>query len=365
MPWRRYLGLMLGIGAGVIVFLLAAATKFLLRGGTSSSPAVTPLGAATTSRERWGGGSTAQKPTMPTPLPSPAIAAAAAKAAAQMSWQPSPAPLESSLQCRRELPAVVKVKDQPLTFSFPAYRTCYQPTMQVLEERGWRWSQAAGFKATLVSRPSDPARSAVRATNRQPFREGEAYMDRLPNYTSIGGSKFVQWQLKQELAASHGCQLSSLPLFPEQYVLTIPSQCHAFFKRFSDSGTQQAHTWILKQASGDYRYLHATHGIQLVRSDNASAMEALHARFGGCAVPPSNTPRTGGVGQRRQQQSEHFILQAEVVPLLLGSRADPLAPWLRKFDFRAFMLVARTAPLFAFAHDGTSCPRTHACMCAR
>ena len=234
---------------------------------------------------------------------------------------PEAAPAAAA-ECRRQVQKVVTVTDQPPSFSFPAYRTCYQPTTQVLLAAGYIYTR--GYDATIVSRLSDPG------ALRQPYRVGAAYMDRLPGSSAIGGSKFEQYSLKQQWARRHGCNLSTIPLFPEQYLITEPQQCRTFFEHAAHEGPR---TWFLKQASGEYKFLHATHGLTLIRSTNTSAMVALRQRFS-FACDDRGTASV---------HTNQFIVQTEVKPLLLNNR---------KFDYRAFLLVARTEPLFAFYHDG-------------
>eukprot|EP01048_Picozoa_sp_COSAG05_P013858 COSAG05_NODE_1514_length_4665_cov_54.657687_6_plen_413_part_00 len=242
----------------------------------------------------------------------------------------------STRKCRQKVPPTVVVVDSPPTFSFPAYgRTvCYQPTTQVLQQLGWRHTPEARLQSTLVSRLSNPDRTLRgRGGGYAPFRLGKSYTDRLPNYTAIGGSKLQQHQVKQEWTGRHGCDVSETGLYPEQYFLTDPLQCRAFWRLH---GEHSGSTWLLKQASGLYKNLHAAHGITLIH--NATSLFDLRQRFPCGSGAGSNAADRGNSEQRQQ-----FIIQAEVPPLLLMGR---------KFDFRAFFLVARTEPLFAFAHDG-------------
>eukprot|EP01044_Picomonas_judraskeda_P014533 COSAG03_NODE_2321_length_2885_cov_17.353912_2_plen_191_part_00 len=152
--------------------------------------------------------------------------------------------------------------------------------LQVLTELGWLHDAEAGRQATLVSRVPDPAKALSGAPGSSvplalPYRRGHAYIDRLPNYTLIGGSKYEQWRAKEQwlasswtqtgpgsraLGAEGGCGVEALatPLFPEQYVLTEPAQCAEFFQRYmynhnqpqQQRGRQRGapRVWFLKQA---------------------------------------------------------------------------------------------------------------------
>ena len=149
--------------------------------------------------------------------------------------------------------------------------------------------------------------------------------------------------MRDRWASRHGCSLPSLRIMPEQYVLTQPQQCRDFFARHGPRGGVAApaasasvaataegegpRVWYLKQASGAYTKLHSAKGLSLHAARNLSA---LHARFGSCS----------GLGESRDE----YMVQAEVPPLLLPGR--------RKCDLRAFLLVGRASPLFAFAYDG-------------
>lgn len=143
----------------------------------------------------------------------------------------------------------------------------------MLTELGWVHAAEAGRQATLVSRVPDPAKalSAAPGSASLPYRRGHAYIDRLPNYTLVGGSKYEQWRAKEQWLASRwqaggslalggdgGCEVAALamPLFPEQYVLTEPRQCTAFFRRHMYHRKQpqqgrngrEPRVWFLKQA---------------------------------------------------------------------------------------------------------------------
>ena len=147
--------------------------------------------------------------------------------------------------------------------------------LQVLTELGWLHDAEAGRQATLVSRVPDPAKALSGAPGSSvplPYRRGHAYIDRLPNYTLIGGSKYEQWRAKEQWLASSwqtggsralggegGCGVAALatPLFPEQYVLTEPAQCAEFFQRYMYNHNQPQQrgrqggaprVWFLKQA---------------------------------------------------------------------------------------------------------------------
>ena len=223
------------------------------------------------------------------------------------------------------------------------------------------------------------------------------YSDRVPGFRALGGSKLEQHAARDVLAQHHGCRLSEIPLMPEQYILTKdPEECLSFFSRYGQGDTADPRTratepraavgasrpqqppgvWFLKQASGAYRLLHAGHGISLHRTRN---MSTLHRRFGRCTGPVQPAAGPGQTIKGSELAPADFIIQAEVLrcssdsELLLHcsvphNRARQVQPLLlldsdggqgatdsrrRKFDFRAFLLVARpTNPRFAFYYDG-------------
>jgi hypothetical protein len=133
----------------------------------------------------------------------------------------------------------------------------------------------------------------------------------------IGGGKGKQLRCRESLAATHGCEYSSLALQPQQWNFQNPAQCKDFF-RSVDENAREGDTWIVKPGGsyhGDGIQLH--HGVG-----------KLKKRYGAC----KRVFREGVIAQE-------YISK----PVLWEGK---------KFDFRSYLLIASTEPFLAFYHDG-------------
>lgn len=107
-------------------------------------------------------------------------------------------------------------------------------------------------------------------------------------------------------------------IMPETYDLVDKAQCTTFMKILKTQKLSDIN-WIVKIS----RYSHNGEGLQLVTSVNA---ENFTSTFGSC---PSNTKKI----------AQKYITQ----PFLIDSK---------KFDFRAYLVIASMDPLIVLYHDG-------------
>ena len=130
----------------------------------------------------------------------------------------------------------------------------------------------------------------------------------------VTGSKTVQLLAYRREFERFGCQLEDSQLMPPSFLLHEPKECQAFFD-FAQS--HQGVWWVLKPEHGQGGDGITVHGN----------VKNMSERFGTCSAA-----------------NEHYVVQAYIPHLLLLDN--------HKFDVRAFILIASTAPFVLFYHDG-------------
>ena len=130
----------------------------------------------------------------------------------------------------------------------------------------------------------------------------------------VTGSKTVQLVVNRREFKRFGCHLEDCQLMPPSFLLHVPEECQGFFD-FAQS--HPGVWWVLKPEHGQGGSGITMHGD--VRN--------ISERFGACSVA-----------------NEHYVVQKYIPHLLLLDN--------HKFDVRAFVLIASTAPFLLFYHEG-------------
>ena len=135
----------------------------------------------------------------------------------------------------------------------------------------------------------------------------------------IFGTKMAQLIYGRRLVSSFGCTLDQLNLIPKSFLASEESDCFDFFlyaaKRLKTK-------WVLKPYGGV-----CGNGIEFFQ-DTSSMVTRLNHK---CGV-------------KSNWRENQYIIQEYLPNLLLLNG--------RKFDIRAFVLIARTDPYFLYYHPG-------------
>ena len=206
-----------------------------------------------------------------------------------------------------------------------------KPIMQALRhicvERGWRMililhDEEAGVRE-LQRLASQPHTFTILFTISRAFQK--PIVRELANSTNalvsavrysyiITGAKKGQLTNFRSFFAKYGCILKDLDIMPRSFLLDDPKDCTEFFKY---AQKRPPSWWILKPSKG-----YGGEGITVHKN-----MTHFYKKYAVCS-----------------EAKEQFVVQEYLSNLLLLEG--------RKFDVRAFILIAGTNPYFLFYHEG-------------
>lgn len=206
-----------------------------------------------------------------------------------------------------------------------------KPIMQAIKhicvERGWKMvlilkDDEAGVHELkrLVSQPHTftilytISRTFQKPVIRELANSTNALVSAIRYSFTITGAKKGQLTNFRSFFAKHGCNLRDLEVMPRSFLLDDPKDCTEFFKY---SQLRPLFWWILKPSKG-----YGGEGITIHKN-----MSHFYKNYAVCS-----------------QTKEQFVVQEYLSDLLLIEG--------RKFDVRAFVLIAGTSPYILFYHEG-------------
>lgn len=202
-----------------------------------------------------------------------------------------------------------------------------KPIMQVLkevcEERNWKWKLLLNSTSTarLERFIHADALSIIYGTSkalehlfiRNLTLSQHALVASVSKAFLVTGPKNKQLIMYRKFVSTYGCSLDHLKLIPKSFLLSEENECLDFFIHISK---KSRNAWIIKPYGG--------YGGQNIEIYNAAS--PMIKKFGKC-------------------DRSHQYLAQEYLPNLLLLNG-------RKFDVRAYILIARTNPYFLFYHPG-------------
>lgn len=219
---------------------------------------------------------------------------------------------------------------QAMEDSLETYVVFYgKPIMQIL----WRIVSSRGWKMKHIPKDSSeglkqlqellsPERFLIVLTTSQMYKgvvrelanSTTALVGTVGNAFAVTGSKQAQLTAFTNHFQSFGCSLGNSDIMPRSFILDNPNECIQFFRY---SSTHPQSWWVLKPSRGQ-----GGDGISI-----HSNLTYFYRKYSTCMSQP------------------HAIVQEYIT--------NPLLVKKRKFDIRAYILLARTAPYYlVFYHEG-------------
>ena len=203
-----------------------------------------------------------------------------------------------------------------------------KPIMKTLKaiagDRGWTMKVIAEhFPEKMLSLTSPDRLLVVFTSSKLYHHDGvlarlvnstDALVGTLENAYKVTGAKRAQLTSFRKHFESFGCKLEATGIMPRSFILDSPTECVKFFKYGNKNPKSW---WVLKPSNGQ-----GGDGISI-----HSNLSYFYEEFSTCMKSPD------------------YIVQEYITsPLLLQKR---------KFDVRAYILIAKTSPHFlVFYHDG-------------
>ena len=202
-----------------------------------------------------------------------------------------------------------------------------KPTMQALKtiasRRDWKVKLVAEDTPEQLQSLVSPKRFLVVFTSSKLYHHQiltrlanstNALVGTLENAYRVTGAKRAQLSSFRQHFESFGCNLEATGIMPRSFILDNPTECVQFFRY----GNKRPNSWwVLKPSSGQ-----GGDGISI-----HSNLTYFYQEFATCMI-----------------SSDHIVQEYITNPLLLDRR---------KFDVRAYVLIAKTSPHYlVFYHNG-------------
>ena len=232
----------------------------------------------------------------------------------------------SAPQCSVQKSAMPWVRDNKEMYMVFYGKRIMKVLAEIGASRGWKIRHIQGDSLQgqyefqeLIS----PERLLVVVTTSQAYRHDfmmnlakstNALIGTIGNASKVTGTKQAQITTFRKHLQSYNCSLEEAGIMPRSFVLDNPRECRKFF----NYGRKRPQSlWVLKPNSGQ-----GGNGITIHTN-----LTFFYKEYGKCS------------------KRQNYIVQEYVSnPLLLNNR---------KFDIRAYMLIAKTSPHYlVFYHEG-------------
>jgi len=208
--------------------------------------------------------------------------------------------------------------------------TAVAPLVQICRNRHWRWRVVKDSEMIIFKMKQLLYNNSLFILHETPTAFHHSFIRKMTGSKrqlvasisksyKIFGTKMAQLIYSRRLVSLFGCTLDQLKFIPKSFLASEESDCFDFF---SYAAKRLKTKWILKPYGGVCGY-----GIEFY-PDTSSMVTRLNHK---CGV-------------KSDWRENQYIIQEYLPNLLLLNG--------RKFDIRAFILIARTDPYFLYYHPG-------------